>query len=221
MSENQLRKQIRDLRRRIGLGEEAFVPQKPLYRLLSPDVVSTTLRQNGISAFHIDSLMDKILKGGQKIFAILVLLKGEESKILDFVKHDQLATSSLDSRLPYTLETLTIIVPDIAHEFYEIQWEFLAPVFSKGVLHRELHDMIKLPFVHNKKIDTGGFGDVYEIALEPTHQILPFVPTEDVSLKLSVWIVVLLTHLRTFEQFERNLRAIPMTKRTGKRNCTT
>jgi len=181
MSGYQLRNQLRTLRRSVAASGESFIPQKALYRLLSKDVVSATLRRSGTSAIHIDSLTDKILKGGQKLFAILVLLKGEESKILEFVKHDQLAVSPLDSRLPFSLETLTTVVPSIALEFYETQWELLAPVFSKGVLHRELHDMIRLPFVRNKWIGGGGFGDVYEIELETAHQTLPFMRAEDVS----------------------------------------
>lgn len=221
MSGNQLRNQLRDLRRGDPTGGETFIPQRSLYRLLKRDVVSATLRQSGISVLHIDSLTDKILKGGQKVFTILVLLKGEESKIFDFVKRDQFSLLPLDSRLPFSVDALATIVPDIAQEFYETQWELLAPVFSKGVLHRELQDMIRLPYVRNKQIGRGGFGDVYEIELEPAHQTLAFTPPEDVSPSSSPLAFALLTRYRTYGLFGRNSRVTPVVKRTGKKSCTT
>jgi hypothetical protein len=192
MSRYQLRDQLRDLRRNVANDRCFFIPQKLLYKLLTRDIVSTTLSQSGISAIHIDNLTETILKGGQKLFAILVLLKGEETRILEFVKHDQHSALPLDSRLPFSLETLTTIVPDIAVEFYETQWDLLAPVFTKGVLHRELHDLIRLPFVRSEHVGEGGFGDVYRIELEAHHQTLPFIPVEDVSRGFSTLTVIVL-----------------------------
>lgn len=181
MASHELRNQIRSLRRNCATPEGSFIPQRLLYRLLTRAIISVALRQAGISALQIDDLAIKIYKGGQKVFAILVLLKGEESKIANFITHDQFAQSQLDFKLPFSLELLNTIIPDIADEFFETQWEFVAPVFSRGVIHRELHDRTKLPFLQNTEIGSGGFGDVYEIQLDPDHQTMAFAPKEDVS----------------------------------------
>jgi hypothetical protein len=182
MAQPQLRKKIDALRCIEAVPEYSFVPQKLLYRLLTRNVVSTAIESLAqIPGYRVIDIVDKIMKGGQKVFAILVLLKGEEARIVDFMKHDQFQHAPLDFKLPFSMETLSGIVPEIAEEFYRIQWEFVAPVFSRGVVHRELHERTRLPFVQNVLIGDGGFGDVYEVELHPDHQIFPFVPEEDVS----------------------------------------
>lgn len=176
-----LRQQIIDIRKPIANTSLKFVPHRSILALLSPETISTALYSTATSPLHIPSLTQHIIAGGRKVFAILVLLKSEEAQIEQFIKHDQLAPTSLDSRLPFTLEALETIVPNIAGEFFEKQWEFCAPIFSKGVLHRELHNSIHLPFVSEKNIDSGGFGDVYCFELDGMQQTLPFTEPEDVS----------------------------------------
>jgi hypothetical protein len=149
--------------------------------LLTRDTISAALHSADLSPLQIPSLTQHIITGGRKVFAILLLLKSEEAQIVQFIKHDQLVYRSLDSRLPFSLEELKTIVTDIADEFFEKQWELCAPVFLKDVLHRELHDLIHLPFVSEEVIGTGGFGDVYCFELDGGHQTLAFTKPDDVS----------------------------------------
>lgn len=182
MAQTQLRKQINSLRCNEAIPDRSFIPQQLLYKLLTRDIVSIAIQNLAqIPGYRVRDIVDKIMKGGRKVFAILVLLKGEEARILDFMKHDQFQHSPLDFKLPFSMETLGGIIPEIAEEFYRMQWDFVAPVFSRGVVHRELHERTKLPFAQDILIGDGGFGVVYEIELHPDHQILPFIPNEDVS----------------------------------------
>ena len=176
-----LRHQISALRRPIANTGLKFIPHRPLLALLTRDTISAALRSTDLPPLHIPGLTQRIIIGGRKVFALLVLLKNEEAQIMQFIKHDQLAPTSLDSRLPFSLEELKTIVPDIAGEFFERQWELCAPIFSKGVLHRKLHDLIRLPFVSEEKIGAGGFGDVYCFELDGGQQTLAFTEPEDVS----------------------------------------
>lgn len=125
--------------------------------------------------------LEWIMRGGRKIFAILVLLKDEESAISRFMEHDHYQKSPLDERLPFSMETLDSIIPDIAEDFCEMQWEFVAPILYRNVVHRSLPDKTRLPFVYNKKIAEGGFGVVYEIELHLDHQTICLTPREEVS----------------------------------------
>ncbi len=142
-----LRSKIRALRRPIANTSLFFVPYQSLSAVLTPDVVSASLHSADVSPLHVSSLTTRIVASGCRLFAILVCLKGEEAQIVHFIKQDQLAPTSLDARLPFGLEDLSTIVPDLAAELFEAQWEFCAPVFSKGVLHRDLHDLVRVPFV--------------------------------------------------------------------------
>ncbi|KAH7142729.1 kinase-like domain-containing protein [Dactylonectria estremocensis] len=53
------------------------------------------------------------------------------------------------------------------------------PIFSRGVVHRELHDSTRLPFVREVLIGDGGFGQVYELELHADHQTPNFLSQED------------------------------------------
>ncbi len=176
-----LRDRISALRRPIANTDLKFIPHRPLFAILTHDTISTALHSANLSPVRIPSLTQHISAGGRKVFAVLVLLKNEEAQIEHFIKHDQLGPRSLDSRLPFSQEELHTIAADIAGDFFEKQWEVCAPIFSKGVLHRKLHDLIHLPFVDEKLIASGGFGDVYSFELDAEHQTLAFTEPEDVT----------------------------------------
>lgn len=179
----QLRKQIQSLRCKVDNEDRFFVPHQSLYKLMTREKVLDVVKGCGeIPCYRLDETVEKIIKGGRRIFAILVLLKGEEKLISRFIEHDHFQHSPLDVKLPFSEDTLKSIIPDeIVSDFYEKQWEFVAPIFSRNVVHRSLHEDIRLPFVQNKKIGEGGFGVVYEIELHPDHQRLPLFPQEGVS----------------------------------------
>lgn len=177
-----LRKQIQSLRCRVPNEPRYFIPHRSLYELLTKEVISNTIKEyEDIRRYRLDETAEKIFKGGRRIFAILVLLKNEEKSITYFLEHDQFQRSSIDLRLPFPIQTLESIVPDIAADFYEMQWELVAPIFARNVVHRFLDERIRLPFVLDHEIGEGGFGTVFEVQLHPDHQMQTLIPNKAVS----------------------------------------
>lgn len=146
-----------------------FVPQQSLYEVLNRQNVKAVLEDQGIEKQQLDGLALNILQGKRAIFGILVYIRNVPS-ILRFVETDRF--ESHDQRLPYSLEDLRkIYSAPTAKEFYEEQWRFIAPIFSKNTLPRILEDRIILPIVEQiDSVDHGGFGDIHKIRLHHHHQ---------------------------------------------------
>jgi len=171
-----LKKQIEALRCKTDSKSKFFVPHQRLYELMTRSVIRNALQEKGeLPWYSLDGVVDKIMTGARRVFAILVMLNGEEKEILRFIEHDHFQGSPLDHKLPLSRASLDIMVPQIAGSFYEKQWEFSAPVFSKDIDHRLLDEFAVLPFIKDTKIDEGGFGEVFEITLHPGHQATPLV----------------------------------------------
>ncbi len=185
-----LRADIQKLRRQVEEGSKSFVPHQKLFDLLSKDVIQSVLEERDIVPwYNLESIVDRIFSGARRIFAILVVLRGQENEILRFLEHESFQKSPLDHRLPFSDRELERIVPEIAIEFYEKQWEFTAPVFTRSVDHRHLQASIVLPFLEDKKIGEGGFGEVFKITLDPTHQDLSLIsPSNFTSTKGSEFV---------------------------------
>ena len=179
-----LRRRIQKLRIYTDDGDRCFVPQKSLYNLLTREELRNVLTScNGVLSYHVDELVEIIFRGARRIFAILILLKGEEELISDFVRSDGFQLSALDHKLPFSKETLSSIVsPDAIDDFYIVQWEFVAPVFSKGILHRVLDPRTRLPFIcHRDTGKEGGFGHIYELEIHPEYHRFTVAPGHSVS----------------------------------------
>ena len=108
---------------------------------MTKPVVNAVCRDSGIRAINVDETTDDIMSGARRTFAILVLL-GEEQKITKFIAKDQLQPSRIDDRIPFSMDALQDIDPEIAPSFYNQQWEFSAPSFSGWVTRRLLHSDI-------------------------------------------------------------------------------
>ncbi|KAF3000785.1 hypothetical protein E8E13_005487 [Curvularia kusanoi] len=79
----------------------------------------------------------------------------------------------IDLRLPFDCSTLSQLLSKTnlaIADFEENQWEFIAPIFSRGTVHRELRPEFVLPFMKDDKIGRGAFGTVHEITLHPQNQ---------------------------------------------------
>ncbi len=98
---------------------------------------------------------------------MLFLLKLEERFISRYVEADGFQNSALDHKLPFSKETLTSLVPaETVDDFYEMQWEFVAPVLSKGIVHRLLDPKSRLLFACNEDTGKRGWlGHIYEVHL--------------------------------------------------------
>lgn len=181
---SQLRKQIQSLLCKVdGEGwDRKFVPRQALYELLTRDVVFDAIdKQEAIEWYHKDKFTDWIMRGGRRIFAILVVMKNEESSISYFISHDSFKETPLDEQLPFSVEVLNSINREIASDFYDRQWEFVSPILSKNVIHRILPCEVRMPFIHNRQIGQGAFGKIFEIRLHPDHQPIGLLSPESVS----------------------------------------
>ncbi|KAF2809121.1 kinase-like protein [Mytilinidion resinicola] len=174
-----LKSDIQALRCRVDGDSKYFVPHQNLYKLLTRSAILTALIVGSVAPSHrLDAIADRILFGARRVFAILVVLGGQEKEILRFIEKDNFQESQIDHRLPLSEGDLRAILPSIAAPFYEKQWEFAAPVFTREVEHRLLDLSNILPFVEKKYIDRGGFAEVYRIALHPGHQNLSLLGPE-------------------------------------------
>ncbi|MCJ1393796.1 hypothetical protein MMC18_006672 [Xylographa bjoerkii] len=147
-----------------------YVPGKELNKVLSRTAVEAATISCGIEVHKRTEVVDLILKGAKKIFAVLVLI-GNESSIVDFIENDSLQDQRLDSRLPFRRAELDEVLDEnIAMAFHRTQWTVSAPIFRRDTSHRVLNDDTILPFSRNVKVGSGAFGTVFEITLDPNHQ---------------------------------------------------
>jgi len=166
-----LRTEIKALRCQVDGDSKFFVPRQSLLKLISRHHVRSALEScKAVPPERLDNLVSRIMSGARKIFAILVMLGGQEKEIVRFIEHDNLQGLPIDFRLPFSMPELKRLLPSIWDDFYEKQWEFSAPVFLDDTEHRTLDDFAVLPFVKNDKIADGGFGEVFRIELHPGHQ---------------------------------------------------
>ncbi|KAK6523676.1 hypothetical protein TWF281_001651 [Arthrobotrys megalospora] len=160
-----------------GAGEDdrKFMPFQLLQRVLTPERIGAEVDSIGdIEFFLKTSVTTWIQSHGRRIFAILTLLR--EGHFITKFMGQAFQGTRFDEKLPFSKEELEAFIPDIAPQFYQRQWEFVSPVWSKNVVHREVPPDVRLPFIYNKRIDRGGFGVVYEIKLHPDHQRTALFP---------------------------------------------
>lgn len=150
---------------------------------LPPEVIQQSLQDHcDIKPFAVQWMVHTIEKGGRKTFAALILIR-EEKKMNAFLEHYlQSDSQKIDSRLPFSKSELeTILSLDEASEFDEHQWEFIAPVFTHRLLHRNIPSNFNLPFVESRMIGGGGFGDVYEVVIAAGHHSFEGIDITKVS----------------------------------------
>lgn len=158
-----------------------FAPLGRLRSCLDKESVCAALREAGLEFQEIARTAEVIVHGGQKTFAILLTIH-EESAISDFIAWDQMQCYSLDYRLPVQKASIAFLLPDTAERFYEEQWTFVAPVFSRNFHHRNLDRLTIMPFIRSESLGEGAFGTVYEVELHPQHHELHYLSKEGVSL---------------------------------------
>ncbi|KAF8251001.1 kinase-like protein [Wilcoxina mikolae CBS 423.85] len=152
-----------------GSHSRYFLPEADLLNILSEGAVAEALEECNIAFYIRNEVLQTILEGG----------RGE--LISDFIENDQLhnARTRLDSKLHFEKDSLKKILVSARKEsndvadFYETQWEVLAPILRSGAAHRTLHDNTIFPFIENEVLSTqGGFGVAWKTTLHPTQQNL-------------------------------------------------
>jgi hypothetical protein len=163
-----IRERIRSLRTPNAFGEQ-FVPFQSLDHILDEKTVQGALSACGIKVYERDEVQEAILSSGKRVFAILCLME-REHLIVQFSGNDNFLMVALDSKLPLDEDALQRIIPEDYRAFYDIQFEFSAPIFRPNLHHRRLHDGCILPFTKVKPIGEGGFGVVSRVTLAGAHQ---------------------------------------------------
>ncbi|KAL9032562.1 MAG: hypothetical protein Q9180_006432, partial [Flavoplaca navasiana] len=166
-----LRDAIHLLRWECADSRSAFVPAASLDEVLTVEKIRSTLRTSMVQLHRENEAISTIRYGGQKTFAILVMIHKPHS-IIAFVEKDQLQTTAIDSRLPYSKADLDKILPVAdSVDFFERQWEFTAPVFRRRTGHRCLYDRTVFPFLKSTDHGKGASGDVYMVKIHRSHGV--------------------------------------------------
>jgi len=143
-----------------------FIPYKNLRTILDRESVARRLTECGVPAENRDETLELVLTKAIKVFGILVQVE-QESLVVDFISND-----ILDEKLPLSAELVEEIKVDA--RFLELQWEYVAPIFTKRSVTVKLKDRHILPFLEDQKLDGahGGYANAFRVSLDPQHQDL-------------------------------------------------
>ncbi|KAL9605635.1 MAG: hypothetical protein Q9179_001175 [Wetmoreana sp. 5 TL-2023] len=154
-----------------------FLPQQDLLDNLTREHIEIVLRECDLKPHLIADIVEQVLRGAHKTFAILILSKCV-ARIQGFIKFANPHGSPLDGKLPY--EHIKSLVKFGLNEeerkrFFKNQWKVAAPVFDfNSVLPVFLHDKTHLPFQpiddEHTLLGRGGFGEVHRVVIHPRHQ---------------------------------------------------
>lgn len=151
---------------------KSFIPFNELRKLFTRNRVDMLLRQHDIEGYLIGSIVDQVLAGGLRTFAVLGAVQAIGS-ITRFIREDQFSEVSLDAKLPLKDTDIPRYFPnsDKGELFLRRQWSFLAPVFSENRSCPVLDDRTILPFLHSRLIGEDGFASVCRITVDASHYI--------------------------------------------------
>lgn len=155
---------------RKNVNNETYAPQGALSGALSKEVVKHILLETSLERSQVEELTQSLLPGAMKVFTILLLI-GRLECIVSFIEDDQMQPADLDQKLPLPLQKLLTLLDDegAAAQFYGQQWTFTAPVFNRSSLPRILEKKTVMPFMESKSAGEGGFGEVYQVEIDPSH----------------------------------------------------
>lgn len=186
---DQLRSDIRSLRRQ-NAAKHRYIPETLFFKLITKDAIFQSLAT--LPPYHREEITQRVFEHGRKIFGTLILISivGIAEMLSKFIEADQLE----DARLPFSNDVLrkNIHLSEMeGADFYEQQWELIAPKFRRGTLNRPLAGDTVLPFTKETWIGKGSFGIVYEVVLDPDHQELGTVFPAKVKLLNSAQISII------------------------------
>lgn len=149
-----------------------FIPRKALLELLQPAKIRAALVGH-VPPHQLDEILGAVYPHGRLLFAILVRTR-QIGVLPRFIERDQLQLQygQLDQKLPLEERNLSSIIGQRpAQRFCEEQWEVIPPVFSPFSIQRFLAEPTTLPFLRQQVLGQGSFGQVYEVEIDPDHQL--------------------------------------------------
>ena len=156
-----------------------FMPDQTLKSLMTELNIKKTLLESGTNPEDIPSAWAEAKGPGMKCFAILVRI-GHPRLFVQFIEN-----GVLDQYLPIDKTGhgafAEFIANEVPSEFFIVQYEYLAPLFTKNQIQKRLPDQFPLPFLKESQIYSGGYGTIYKVSLSSKHQGLVPNPSGDVG----------------------------------------
>lgn len=162
---------ISKTRRKNAVDFRYFAPSHRVREVMTTDNIRSALLHSGIEIHHVNEAIEIIKTSAWNVFAILILIK-QPQNIVNFIQDDRMQRGPIDHSLPFELSKLEELLDEqVAHDFYDRQWEFTAPTFSGSVFTRVLPDDFVLPFLSDVEVGEGSFGTVHRIQVEHSYQL--------------------------------------------------
>jgi hypothetical protein len=169
---------------RMNSDKKEYIPIRSLDGFLSPEVVEQCIIEGRVQLNRQEEAISEAVKGGKRILTILIGID-DIPTLVNFLEHDQLMDRTLDSKLPFSENDLSEILPSgmdtTRSKFFDYQWKVSVPVFKPDASHRELHPHTILPFVSSPEIGSGGSGNIFRVTLDDETQSAGSIPSSMVS----------------------------------------
>ena len=151
------------------------------------------LTEDNLQEGYAAEVLKFILNRGRRLFAILIDINLTDKKLFDAAR--QFMDSSFgDESLPVTKENEDKVpfLKDrcdrrsrwetrLIRRFRHNQFEYLAPVFTSDKLDMDLDPLYILPFINQYGgTKTGGFGEVYQVDIHPSHHQNPILTVSSI-----------------------------------------
>lgn len=176
----QLRRHILSLRVK-NVEFKHFVPEERLASVVTREWIAQIVSQI-VPQESKNEVITFVVNGARKVFSILVLID-YVCHISRFITRDQMQRRPIDSLLPLHAKALLDTLDDevVVDQFYEKQWEFCAPVFSKEIMPRALEIPTVLPYLSDAPLASGAYGNVHKITTHHCHRPSGYENTEEAS----------------------------------------
>ncbi len=172
---------ISEVRHRSAADSRYFIPNHKLREVMDSDSIRKVLLKSQMEMYRVSEAVEIIDKDAWIVFAILVLIK-QPLHIISFIEDARIQCGPIDHHLPFEQTKLEKLLPrTTARDFYEKQWEFTAPSFSRSVFMRKFPHEFVLPFLNDETLGAGSFGRVHKIQIEHSYQNFGGEPHHEAS----------------------------------------
>ena len=165
-----LRGKIAQLRTKSTDGRY-FISRHDIYTLLTNHIIAEAIKEcvqeRYVQLHQEPNVVGRIASEGKIVFGILIWKKWLH-KLIKCIEHD-----ALDSRLPLEDARADEVLGSIGWDFARnAQWEFLPRMLTDEMsgVHNQFRKEEILPYISEKKLGEGSFGDVFEVSVSPSSQ---------------------------------------------------
>ena len=164
-----LRSSISKIRYESASNYRYFIPNHKLREVIDSDSIRKVLFESQMEVHHIGEAVEIIDKGAWSTFAVLICIN-QPLYIISFIEDAGIQCGLVDHHLPFERTRLEKLLDHTAAwEFYDKQWEFTAPSFSRSVFMRKFPHQFVLPFLKDEALKAGS-NAVYKVQIEHSYQ---------------------------------------------------